>query len=166
MVVLHEIYEYAFNISLSKSLFWTLTVNMWCICFGTIHFCHLKLLLNLRHHLFPSVTCASGQTLVISRWQFTENAECGEIVGQITDFYDTNLRMECKIWLDLHEIPDKVEATSLYQCFRLRNGTTKYKMNVCCPGESIFVELIKGPSSIRCLFARLISNPFSKRAHM
>ena len=91
---------------------------------------------NNSHNVFTAAACASGQTPVTSRWLFTDSADCGELVGQITNFYDTALRTECQIWLNLHEMPEKIELSKVAECYRLSNGTTKYRMAICCDGKS------------------------------
>jgi len=72
---------------------------------------------------------------VISRWMFTSASTCGEMVGQMTDWYNPDLLQECKVWMGLDHTPHRIEASSLYKCFGLSNGTTKYRMKICCPGK-------------------------------
>ena len=73
--------------------------------------------------------------MVVTRWLYQENKECGDLVGEITSYYNLDYRYECQWWMGLPEEPERVAASSLYECYKLDNGTTKYRAKVCCEGE-------------------------------
>ena len=73
--------------------------------------------------------------MVVTRWLYQANKECGDLVGEITSYYNLDYRYECQWWMGLPEEPERVAASSLYECYKLDNGTTKYRAKVCCEGE-------------------------------
>ena len=85
-----------------------------------------------------TVTCTDTQTEIVSRWQFADDDTdtCDKLIGRIADVYNAVYLEDCRLALNLAELPHQVENTNVYQCFTLANGTLKYRANVCCKGWS------------------------------
>ncbi|KAI0218721.1 hypothetical protein LSAT2_029590 [Lamellibrachia satsuma] len=78
--------------------------------------------------------CEDDETEVKTRWVFGNGTKCVDKIAEVTDFYNKVYLLECQWWQDLSSPPHSVSKSFVTECFDLRNGTTKYRSKICCPG--------------------------------
>ena len=105
-------------------------------CFELLNFLKIKNNCNILNTVSrrPAV-CADDETKVKTRWVFVEGTTCVDKIAEVTDFYNKVYLLECQWWQDLAKPPHSVAKSFVTECFDLSNGTTKYRANICCPGE-------------------------------
>ncbi|KAI0207627.1 hypothetical protein LSAT2_007728 [Lamellibrachia satsuma] len=76
--------------------------------------------------------CESGNTEVKTRWLFTQDMTCTQLIGGVSDVYNEVFRYDCQWALQLDSMPHSVEKSYVTNCFVMKNGTVKYRAKVCC----------------------------------
>lgn len=82
-----------------------------------------------------ALDCAAGDTLIKTDFMLTNDKSCGDLVAEISDFYNVEFRQECSRQLMSSSVPDQIDQSYVYHCEVFSNGTVKYRAEICCEGQ-------------------------------
>ncbi len=77
--------------------------------------------------------CGANETLIWSPWIWSSKP-CSKVIGDPTNHSYVPYRQACGRWLG-YGIPNAIEKAYAAQCVDNGNRTTRYRSQICCPGN-------------------------------